>query len=83
MTCEASRCARNPSTTQHQTIHAAIPRAIAANPLTWPAETSAAPAVDDAVAAEAVDEATLPASVLVALTEAFEDADEAEEDALS
>jgi hypothetical protein len=83
MTCEASRCARNHFTTRDQTIHAAIPRMTAANPLIWPAERSAAPAVDDAVAAGAVDEAALPVCVLVALTEASEDAEEAEEDALS
>ena len=75
--CDVCRCARNPFTEGIQTIHAATPRTSAANPLIWPVATSAAPALDDAVAAEAAEEAALLAGVVEALTEADEDADDA------
>lgn len=55
-----------------------MPSTIAANRLTCPEEAPAAPAEDDAVAAEADREAdALLATALVALAEAAEDAEDA------
>ncbi len=69
--------------THTYTIQATIPRTIAACSLICPGTKTSAPAVDEAVAALAVDEReTLALGVLVALTDVAEDADEAEADAL-
>lgn len=65
---------------QIQMTHAATPKTIAATAPICPGKVSAAPAVGDAVAAEADAEADLEAA-LVALADDAEEADEAEAEA--